>query len=144
MKRDCNLVLYIGFFCIFSSTGWTVSSTDIYYFDFVDSLVKSGKLFMGVHRGTTDNTSPVSIKTPPQTPVKLLTYYTHKPFNLRQYAICLSQSRMQAYRKVQYAPIDRRSVPVRGILVPPQGNREQRPHHDGRRFPILPSRENKD
>ena len=87
---SCDLVLAAGFRRAIQRTGWVVSVTDIYYPDMGDAVADSGMFFLGIHKGASENKSPINVTFPPASQPKSLASFVYAPFNKREHAVSLS------------------------------------------------------
>ena len=83
----------ITVFCnTLSDSDWVISSTDLYFPDYGDSVAGSARLLIGVHRLSTDSVAPVHLPTPPRTRPPPLGSFVWSPFNTRLYAVSYAKS----------------------------------------------------
>ena len=84
------MTLAAGFCHAIQRTGWVVSTTDVYYPGMVDTVADSGMFFLGIHKGASEDQSPINVTFPSASQPKSLASCVYAPFNKREHAVSLS------------------------------------------------------
>ena len=71
------------------SSGWVISTMKCLFPDFVDSIIGTASIIVGVHDSTQSRVKPVLFWTPPSPRPLPLAAFIWKPFNKHKYAISL-------------------------------------------------------
>ena len=89
---SCDMALAKSFRRSTGRAGWLISSTDVYFPQFGDSLAEGSTVYVGVHRGCTANHDNIRIAFPPPTVPKPLASFLYTPFNNKTHAVSLARS----------------------------------------------------
>ena len=73
------------------SNGWVVSSADVSYPDFGDSITGSCRLILGIHSSCAASVEPLLLKHPPAVPPRPLARFLWEPFNRPEHSISLAR-----------------------------------------------------
>ena len=95
---------------------WVVSSTDIYFPDFGDSISSSTTIIIGVHRSTESKVDPIIFKTPPFIPPSPIESFIWRPFNTRDMALSFSKDD-SAFNTSLADSVLTASIPVSGPTI---------------------------
>ncbi len=74
------------------SNGWVVSSTDVSYPDFGDSITGSCRVILGIHSSCATSVEPLLLKHPPAVPPRPLARFLWEPFNRPEHSISLARN----------------------------------------------------
>ena len=78
---SCDMTMAVGFRHAVQRTGWTFSTTDVYYPDVGDTVADSGTFFVGVHKQASMDHSAIAVPFPPATKPKPLASFVYAPFD---------------------------------------------------------------
>jgi hypothetical protein len=74
------------------STGWVLSSTDVFYPDLGDTIAGSCCLIIAIHSSCTSTVNPLLLKRPPSVPTRPIGKFIWELFNRPEHAISLAHN----------------------------------------------------
>ena len=84
---DCDHAPITSFRRSLTRTGWILSSTDVYFPQFGDSIADGAQFIIGLHRTASSNHDRILLPTPPPSKPSPLAQFVYAPFNRRDYAL---------------------------------------------------------